>query len=271
MERTRRDCGLDAVGATATQGRALLRRCRLDTKQGGPVEIQPSYDRYAINPRTGQRMGYRQPRRTRASASPHPARAQAVAIGHSPHTHRDGADDVRYAPIRDLVRRIRRERDAAVPDVCASGRGIDADVLLVLRDPGRLGALKSNYLCVYNADATAANKRRLLTAAKLPPEACLFWNAVPWDLGGRNLRGSDLRAGSRYLTALVTLMLRPPIVIACGIDAQKACALAGLDAIGICHPSNRGLRGRGVNREPEHLAGLRKAARRLRARQRAPR
>jgi hypothetical protein len=263
--------------SSATQGRALLRKYRLDTEQGGPVEIRPSYDRYAINPQTGKRMGYREARRTRASGSPDPARKQAVAIGQSPHAHRDGAGDARYAPIRDLVRRIRRERDAAVPDVCASGRGIDADVLVVLRDPGRLGALKSNYLCVYNADATAANQRRLFAAAKLPLEACLFWNAVPWDLGDRNPGGSDLRAGTGYLSELIALIVRhdhnrrPPIVIACGNDAQEACALAGLDAIEICHPSNRGLRGGGVNREPAHLVGLRTAARRLKARHRAPR
>ena len=257
--------------SSATQGRALLRKYRLDTEQGGPVEIRPSYDRYAINPRTGKRMGYRELRRTRAGGSPDPARKQAVAIAQSPHAHRDGAGDARYAPIRDLVRRIRHERDAAVPDVCASGRGIDADVLVVLRDPGRLGALKSNYLCVYNADATAANQRRLLAAATLPLEACLFWNAVPWDLGDRNLGCSALRAGSSYLSELTAQMLWPPIVIACGNDAQEACALASLDAIEICHPSNRGLRGGGVNREPEHLTGLRKAARRLKARHRASR
>jgi hypothetical protein len=254
--------------SSATQGRALLRRYRLDTKQGGPVEIQPSYARFAINPRTGKRMGYRGPQRARTSGSPDPARRQAVAAGPSPHAHRDGVGDARYAPIRHLVRRIRRERDAAVPDICATGRGIDADVLVVLRDPGRLGALRSSYVCVYNADATAANQRRLFAAAKLPLEACLFWNAVPWDLGGHNPGDSDLRAGADYLSELIALMARPPIVIACGNDAQKACALAGLDAIEICHPSNRGLRGSGVNREPAHLAGLRKVARRLNARHR---
>jgi hypothetical protein len=213
-------------------------------------------------------MGYRAPQRARTSGSLDPARKQAVAAGASRHAHRDGAGDARYAPIRHLVRRIRRERDAAVPDVCASGRGIEADVLVVLRDPGRLGALRSSYLCVHNADATAANQRRLFAAAKLPLEPCLFWNAVPWDLGGHNPGDSDLRTGASYLSELIALMARPPIVIACGNDAQEACALAGLDAIEICHPSDRGLRGPGVNREPAHLAGLRKAARRLNARQR---
>jgi hypothetical protein len=45
--------------SSATQGRALLREYKLDTAQGGPVEIQPSYDRYEINPKTGRRKGSR--------------------------------------------------------------------------------------------------------------------------------------------------------------------------------------------------------------------
>jgi hypothetical protein len=80
------------------------------------------------------------------------------------------------------VRRIRRERNAAVPDVDPDGPGVDADVLVVLRDPGPLGALKTSCLSV---NATAANQRRLFAAPDLPSDACLFWNAVPWDLEGR--------------------------------------------------------------------------------------
>lgn len=45
--------------SSATQGRALLRKYRLDAKSGGPVEILESYDRFEINPRTGLRKGHR--------------------------------------------------------------------------------------------------------------------------------------------------------------------------------------------------------------------
>lgn len=45
--------------SSATQGRALLREYKLDAVQGGPVEIQASYDRYEIDPRTGRRKGSR--------------------------------------------------------------------------------------------------------------------------------------------------------------------------------------------------------------------
>jgi hypothetical protein len=151
-----------------------------------------------------------------------------------------------------------------VPDVDPDGPGIDAQVLILLRDPGRLGALTTNYLSVMSPDRTAENQRRLLAAANLPLDVCLFWNAVPWDLDGRNPSSADLKAGARYLGELVKLMKRTPTIVACGNAAQDTCARARLDAIQICHPSDRGLRGGGVNREPAHLAGLKDAARRVR-------
>jgi hypothetical protein len=49
--------------SSAGQGRALLRKYKLDAQSGGPVEILPSYDRHEINPATGRRKGYREPKR----------------------------------------------------------------------------------------------------------------------------------------------------------------------------------------------------------------
>ena len=121
-----------------------------------------------------------------------------------------------------------------------------------------------------NPDRTAADQRRLLAAANLPLDVCLFWNAVPWDLNGRNPSSADLKAGAPYLAELVKLMARTPTIVACGNAAQNTCARARLDAIQICHPSDRGLRGGGVNREPAHLAGLKDAARRVQVRQPRP-
>ena len=45
--------------SSATKGRSLLRKYRLDAKSGGPVEIADSYDRFEIDPKTGLRKGYR--------------------------------------------------------------------------------------------------------------------------------------------------------------------------------------------------------------------
>jgi hypothetical protein len=173
-----------------------------------------------------------------------------------------------HAAIRALVRRIRRETGCAVPDVDPDGAGTTADVLVVLKDPG-FGALTSKLLSLQNADQTTANQLRLFAAAKLPLEICLWWNAVPWDLGGLEPTAADLNRGAGYLQQLIALMDRPPVVVACGNAAHAACEKAGLAAIEICHPSSRGLYGGGENREPVYVAGLRKAGRQaVRARSR---
>jgi hypothetical protein len=50
---------------------------------------------------------------------------------------------MRHAPIEALLRRIERETGRPVPDLAPDLPGVDAKAIIVLRDPGRLGALKS--------------------------------------------------------------------------------------------------------------------------------
>jgi hypothetical protein len=167
-----------------------------------------------------------------------------------------------HAKIRSLVRRIRRETGSAVPDVDPDGPGTAARVLLVARDPGEKGALVTGVLSPSkNPDATARNLLRAMEEAKLPERICVFWNAVPWALGGRRTPNrEELRRGVGYLHDLVALLPNLRAVVALGRDAQTACRLAGLDAIAVCHPSPLGLYGRGANRWDELVAGLRDAA-----------
>jgi uracil-DNA glycosylase len=262
--------------SSATQGRALLRRYKLDAKSGGPVEIHESYDRFEINLATGRRKGWRRQSGKRPPSSEHPPRTgpethtatkeaaqQPSALSQEAGSSRG---DRRHAPIRQLVRRIRSAQNATVPDVDPSGPGVDAAVLVVLRDPGRLGALETQHLSLMNPDRTASNQRRLFKEANLRPEICLFWNAIPWDLGERDPSRADLAAGARYLRELIDLIENDVVTVACGTTARDACRLAGIEAIEICHPSDRGLRGGGVDRELAHVAGLREAARRAAAR-----
>jgi FCD domain len=71
--------------------------------------------------------------------------------------------DLRHAPIKKLVRRIRSETGRAVPDAGPHGPGVNACVLVVLRDPSRLVAQRPKILSpLENADCTASNQRRLL-------------------------------------------------------------------------------------------------------------
>jgi hypothetical protein len=68
--------------SSATQGRALLRKYRLDAKQGGPVEIKESYNRYEIKPKTGRRKGYRDKKGRRAKGREASDRSDAASAGH---------------------------------------------------------------------------------------------------------------------------------------------------------------------------------------------
>lgn len=167
-----------------------------------------------------------------------------------------------HEPIHRLVERIRSDTGSAVPDIAPEGPGIDAKVLVVLRDPGRLGALKTRVLSpLRNNDQTAKNQRALFAAAGLDSAVCVFWNAVPWDLRGRKPSRSDVRGGAGYLAALVELFTVPPVVVACGNEARDACRIAGITAIEICHPGMQALNRYPGNRR-KHIEGLQDAARR---------
>lgn len=135
---------------------------------------------------------------------------------------------------------------------------------MVLRDPGRLGALKTNILSpTKNSDVTAKNTRWLMAEAGLSVHDCLFWNAVPWDLQDKDPRVADKQRGAAYLNELLKLLDKPSVV-ACGNIAHEVCDIAGVDAIKICHPSGQGLssgpRGSRPKNIAAHVAGLKRAA-----------
>jgi uracil-DNA glycosylase len=102
---------------------------------------------------------------------------------------------------------------------------------------------------------------KLMKEAGLSESVCVFWNAVPWALGGRRRpNAAELERGAWYLKELVALLPDLRAVLALGRDAQRACALAGVVSINVCHPSPLGLYGGGANRVDEHRAGLARAA-----------
>jgi hypothetical protein len=172
-----------------------------------------------------------------------------------------------HTPIRALVRRIRRETGRSVPDIDPNAPGIDAQVLVILSDPGELGALRTRILSpLANNDQTAKNQRQLFTEARLDPAICVFWNAVPCEIA-RNSKGrarrpnqSEKERGAAYLGELLSFFKPQPVVVACGKDAADACDKIDLTAaIKVCHPAMQG-----QNRYPEnrgnHVKGLRLAA-----------
>jgi hypothetical protein len=146
-------------------------------------------------------------------------------------------------------------------------------VIVILSDPGELGALKTKVLSLLaNDDQTARNQRQLFAEARLDPAICVFWNAVPWELGrdpkGKNRKPSrtDRTRGAGYLEDMLALYDRQPVVVACGKDAGRVCDEIGLEeAIKVCHPAMQGLNRYPQNR-PNHVKGLRLAASRARRR-----
>lgn len=170
------------------------------------------------------------------------------------------------AAISGLVERIREETHRRVPDIDPDGPGADSPVLILLSDPGEGGALKTGYLSpTKNSDPTAHNQSRLMREAGLSQSVCLFWNGIPYDLEGRDPKASDVTRGSIYLKQMIALLPDLRAVVAAGNVAQDVCRRAGVDAINVCHPSNRGLsggvRGARPRREKEYRDGLQRAAR----------
>jgi hypothetical protein len=167
--------------------------------------------------------------------------------------------------IRRLVTRVRRQTGRAVPHVDPDGPGDAARVLILLQDPGELGALRTGYLSpTKNNDATALNQKRLMRDAGLREEVCLFWNAVPWDLKGQNPTAADKRSGATYLAELIGLLRHLRAIVACGTIAHEVCDLAEVEALRVCHPSDRGLsghiRGARPRREADYRRRLAEAA-----------
>jgi uracil-DNA glycosylase len=168
-----------------------------------------------------------------------------------------------HEPINKLVERIRRDTGARVPDVDPGGPGPMARLLLVLKTPGAQGALLTGLLSpTKNEDATARNLRKFMDIADLEEDICLFWNAVPWDIGERrSVTNGELERGAEYLSTLAGMMPEIGVVVAMGRDAQRACELAGVNAIRTCNPSTQGLYGGGVDRSLQFRAALEIAAR----------
>ena len=242
----------------------------------------PERDRIALDPRRPRAVAPRALSRTSSPLVASSSRARGERIPRQPRRRnrrrvRGGGARARrgggrltstrssrgqHAKIDRLVARIRQENSAAAPDVDPDGPGQGARVLMVARDPGEKGALVTGVLSpTKNPDATARNMVRLMREAGLPEDICLFWNAVPWALGGRRSpRADELRRGIAYLTELVALLPELRAVVALGRDAEVACRMAGLDAIGVCHPSPLGLYGGGANRWAAHREGLIRAA-----------
>ena len=87
-------------------------------------------------------------------------------------------------PINRLVDELASQRLGWVPPVAPVHGGVDAQVLLVLRDPGPADAdpdlEEAGFLCAENNEPTAERICELLDRAGIDVKLTLPWNAYPW-------------------------------------------------------------------------------------------
>lgn len=138
-----------------------------------------------------------------------------------------------------------------VPNVDPKGPRETAEVLFVLRDPGKNGAQKSAIVSPFakkangdwanggdgERDDSASKQRNAFrdTGNVLDPDVCLWWNAVPWVLTpgvDREPSDDEVERGTGDLRSLIELLPRLRVVVPMGVEARIACeSLHGIERL----------------------------------------
>jgi hypothetical protein len=161
---------------------------------------------------------------------------------------------VRATHVRDLnamVDELRRTGHR-VPYFDPDGGGASACVLVLLSDPGRLGADATGFASIDNPDRTSTNQRLLLGNARLERKQVVHWNIVPWSVAA--VGESEKRQGAQSLRTFLTNLRGVKVVVAMGTPAKDGWARIGSDyrgitGLGTWHPSDCGLNGAPGRRE----------------------
>lgn len=172
-------------------------------------------------------------------------------------TYRQSQLEGVYAPHVDRINRlVDRLRDPVgrgwMPYVAPMYGGVNAQVLLLLRDPGPktnsgTGFDGSGFLSSENDDATAERLAGLLTQVGLSAAQCTAWNSYPWFIN-QPPTASQMAAGVDPLIELLRLLDRLEVVVLLGSEARtmwarvekKEPALGGrLRAIATRHASDQ--------------------------------
>lgn len=153
--------------------------------------------------------------------------------------------------INELVRQISRDHEGNAPFVDPDYGGVNAEVLLLLSDPGpktQRSEAGSGLLSFQNDDPGAERICRLAQQVGLNPNRCISWNAYPWFIN-RAPTVAQVRQGIAPLTKLVDLLGSLRVVIAMGGTAQRSAELikvthkkgATLNFLDTVHSSSRGV------------------------------
>jgi len=147
-----------------------------------------------------------------ASAEERARREAALALAHT-------------APLAALVAELRAlYPDRQVPQADPCDGGVEARALLLLEAPGPQ-SVATGFVSRDSPNATARNLRALLVGARIPREAVLLWNVVPWYVGdGRRIRPvtpGDIDEAFAHLELLLERLSRLETIVLVGRKAQR--------------------------------------------------
>jgi len=153
-------------------------------------------------------------------------------------------------PLLPLLQALRQRRGKkAVPAFDPLDGGADAAVLFLLETPGQR-AVESGFISRNNPDPSARHMLSMLQEARLPRQATLLWNVVPWHLNGREPRRSDLAKARKWLEKLLACLPHLEYVVLVGGHAHSMhiwlSTRTQAHILACHHPS-----GRSLNLDPE--------------------
>jgi uracil-DNA glycosylase len=175
-------------------------------------------------------------------------------------------------PLTALVDRWRAEgRPVPYPDPDLGG--VYARILFLHESPGPKASMDngSGLISPDNADPSARRFWRLSRDARLPRDAYISWNVVPWYVSAtgknQNATSADAQAALPYLHEFIGLLPELRVVVLMGRFAQQwwpryliACRDAPvLRVLAAPHPSDRAGIGN-PGQEPQILSAMTRAA-----------
>ncbi|MBL4810659.1 MAG: DUF1572 family protein [Phycisphaerales bacterium] len=126
-------------------------------------------------------------------------------------------------PLNELVRNWNAE-GMSVPWFDPIGGGVDAKVLFLLQDPGKMadGVEGSGFISHDNDDTAAPRVWEAFRDAGISRELVVTWNIVPWYLNDKGIKVIDMKNGCRMLELVLMQCTKLKHVVLGGSKSQEA-------------------------------------------------
>lgn len=146
-------------------------------------------------------------------------RQERVASLHLPH----------IALLTEYVHTLRQRDTNEYPYFDPADGGVDASILFLFEKPGpmtvetgRLSRVGSGFISRDNDDPSAEATFNFMREAGVPRTSTVTWNTVPGWNGTRRITSSELKAGVRDLSELLTLLPEVRTIVLVGRKAERA-------------------------------------------------